>query len=27
MMPGGDLNAEAVHKLANYLKVIGEKPQ
>ena len=25
MMPVGDLNADAVHKLANYLKVIGEK--
>jgi len=25
MMPKGDANADAVHKLANYLKVIGEK--
>jgi len=25
MMPKGDANAGAVHKLANYLKVIGEK--
>lgn len=25
MMPRGDANADAVHKLANYLKVIGEK--
>lgn len=25
MMPKGDANTDAVHKLANYLKVIGEK--
>jgi cytochrome c2 len=25
MMPKGDLNADSVHKLANYLKAIGEK--
>jgi len=25
MMPGADLNADAVHKLADYLKAIGEK--
>jgi len=25
MMPRGDLNADSVHKLANYLKLIGEK--
>ena len=25
MMPGAELNADAVHKLADYLKVIGEK--
>jgi hypothetical protein len=25
MMPGADLNADAVHKLADYLKALGEK--
>lgn len=27
MMPKGDLNEDSVHKLANYLKAIGEKRQ